>query len=96
MLLKKAVNYINSCSIKCGIDNPQAFGYILKYSSLNSKLVHCEIVNEYGSDTNNHSIDNNFIVTPSKNKEILTVSFCDWWNSEYSGGCFDLNNNFFY
>jgi len=92
---KKAINYINSCSIKCGIDNPQAFGYILKYSSLNAKLVHCEIVNEFGSDIQNHSIDNNFIVIPSKNKEILTVSFCDWWNSEYCGGCFDLNNNFF-
>ena len=92
---KKSLDYINSCSIKCAIDNPQAFGYILKYSSLNLKLVHCEIVNEFGSDIQNHTHDNNFIVTPSENKEILTVSFCDWWQNEYCGGIFDTNNNFF-
>ena len=91
---KKAIDYINSCSIKCAIDNPQAFGYILKYSSLNLKLVHCEIVNEFGSDIQNDSNDNNFIVTPSENKEILTVSFCDWWQNEYCGGTFDVENNF--
>lgn len=94
---KKSINFINRCSIKCGIDNPQAYGYILKYSSLNAKLVHCGIVNEYGTDIQTNNIDDFFEFTKSNDKQlkILTVSFCDWWNSEYSGGCFDLNNNFF-
>ena len=93
---KKTINYINNCSIKCAIDNPQAFGYILKYSSLNKKLVHCDIINEFGSDIqNDNNNNNNFIVSPSQNKELLTVSFCDWWQNEYCGGIFDTNNNFF-
>ena len=97
---KKSLDYINNCSIKCAIDNPQSFGYILKYSSLNVKLIHCEIINEFGSDIQNHNNNNNnnnnnFIVTPSENKETLTVSFCDWWQNEYCGGIFDINNNFF-
>jgi FkbM family methyltransferase len=95
---KKAVNYINSCSIKCAIDNPQAFGYILKHSSLNIKLVHCENVNNnFGSDIQINNKDNFFEFNTSNDKQfkLLKVSFCDWWNSEYSGGCFDLNNNFF-
>jgi GR25 family glycosyltransferase involved in LPS biosynthesis len=25
----------------------------------------------------------------------LTVAFCDWWEDEYGGGSFDLNDNFF-
>jgi GR25 family glycosyltransferase involved in LPS biosynthesis len=92
---KKAINYINSCSIKSAIDNPQAFGYILKYSSLNVKLVHCEIVNEFGSDIQTNNRDDFFEFNTSKDKLILTVSFCDWWEKEYSGGFFEFNNNFF-
>jgi GR25 family glycosyltransferase involved in LPS biosynthesis/glycosyltransferase involved in cell wall biosynthesis len=56
----KSINYINNCSIKCAIDNPQAFGYILQYSSLNTKLVHCEIVNEHGSDIQTNKNDKFF------------------------------------
>jgi GR25 family glycosyltransferase involved in LPS biosynthesis len=92
---KKAINYINSCSIKCAIDNPQAFGYILKYSSLNVKLVHCEIINEFGTDIQTNNRDDFFEFNILKDKQILTVSFCDWWDKEYSGGFFDVNNNFF-
>ena len=94
---KKYINYINSCSIKCAIDNPQAVGYILNYSALNVKLVHCQIFNEYGTDIQSNNKDNFFEFTTSNDKQlkILKVSFCDWWNSEYCGGCFDLNNNFF-
>ena len=93
---KKALEYINSCSLKCAFDNPQAFGYILNYSSLNVKLVNCEISNEYGSNIQSNSSDNYFNIELSKeaSKE-LTVSFCDWWEKEYSGGLFDFNDNFF-
>jgi len=94
---KKNINYINSCSIKCASDNPQAFGYTLNYSALNVNLVHCQIINEYGTDIQSNNIDDFFEFTTSNDKKlkILTVSFCDWWEKEYSGGCFDLNNNFF-
>jgi GR25 family glycosyltransferase involved in LPS biosynthesis len=92
----KSINYINNCPIKCAIDNPQAFGYILQYSSLNTKLVHCEIVNEFGSNIQTNDADNylnfNNQIEP---KEIITVSFCDWWQTEYCGGIFNVNNNFF-
>lgn len=93
---KKAIDYVNKCSIKCAFDNPQAFGYILNYSALNVKLVKCEIVNEYGSDIQSNSADSYFYFIPhSNNKKELTISFCDWWHSEYCGGTFDVNNNFF-
>jgi GR25 family glycosyltransferase involved in LPS biosynthesis len=91
----KVLNYINSCSIKCASDNPQAFGYILKYSSLNVKLVHCEIINEFGSDIQTNNKDDFFGFTPVENKQNISVSFCDWWKSEYCGGMFDSKNNFF-
>ena len=94
---KKSIEYINSCSIKCAIDNPQAFGYILKYSSLNVKLVHCEIVNEYGSDiqTSNGNDSFNYAIYREDDIREITVSFCDWWVNEYFGGAFDKKNNFF-
>jgi len=92
----KSINYINNCPIKCAIDNPQAFGYILQYSSLNTKLVHHEIDSEFGSDIQTNNIDNclnfNNLVEP---KQIVTISFCDWWQTEYCGGIFNVNNNFF-
>jgi hypothetical protein len=92
----KAIEYINNCSIKCAFDNPQAFGYIFNYSALNVKLVNCEIINELGSDIQSNSQDNYFNFIPfTKTKEELTVSFCDWWNTEYCGGIFDFNDNFF-
>jgi GR25 family glycosyltransferase involved in LPS biosynthesis len=89
----KIINYINNCSIKCAIDNPQAFGNILTYSALNYKLVNAEIVNEFGSDIQLDEIICNFNF--GKTKTTITVSFCDWWKCEYSGGDFDINNNFF-
>jgi GR25 family glycosyltransferase involved in LPS biosynthesis len=92
---KKTINYINSCSIKCAIDNPQAFGYILIYSALNYKLVNAEIVNDFGSDIQLNETKNFFNFTPIVKKQVLSVSFCDWWKFEYSGGDFDTNDNFF-
>jgi GR25 family glycosyltransferase involved in LPS biosynthesis/SAM-dependent methyltransferase len=92
----KAIEYVNSCSIKCAFDNPQAFGYILNYCALNYKLVSCEILNEHGSDIQSNSSENFFNVLPfNQNPKNLTISFCDWWNTEYCGGIFDFNDNFF-
>jgi GR25 family glycosyltransferase involved in LPS biosynthesis len=88
----KAYEFINNCSIKCAIDNPQAFGYILNYSAINYKLVNCKIINDFGTDIQN---DNNFEIVKNNTNNILTISFCDWWESEYCGGNFDVNNNFF-
>ena len=92
----KAIDYVNNCSIKCAFDNPQAFGHIFKYSALNVKLVNCEIINEHGSDIQSNSQDNYFNFVPFINTtDEITISFCDWWNSEYCGGIFDIHNNFF-
>lgn len=93
---KKALDYVNNCSIKCAFDNPQAFGYILNYSALNFKLVNCEIINQNGSDIQSNDPDNYFnIVQVNNDLKELTISFCDWWYNEYCGGIFDGNNNFF-
>lgn len=89
---KKAIDYINTCSIKGAFDNPQAFGYILKYHALNYRLVKCEIINEHGSDIRSHEF---FNVTQIESNKNLTIAFCDWWNGEYCGGIFDVNDNFF-
>ena len=97
----KAYEFINNCSIKCAIDNPQAFGYILNYSALSHRLVDCKIDNQYGSDIQNHDQDNIFNFdnfsenNNNNNNNTLTISFCDWWESEYCGGNFDVNDNFF-
>lgn len=94
----KAFEYINSCSIKCALDNPQAFGYILNYSTINYKLVDCKQVNEFGTDIQNNNIENYFEFTKNNinnTNKIVTVSFSDWWRSEYCGGEFDTNNNYF-
>ena len=91
----KAFEYINRCSIKCAFDNPQAFGYILNYSAINYKLVNCKQFNEFGTDIQNNNIENYFEFTKNNTNKILTVSFCDWWRSEYCGGEFDTNNNYF-
>ena len=26
---------------------------------------------------------------------VITIAFCDWWNDEYGGGTFNINDNFF-
>lgn len=93
----KALEYINTCSLKCAIDNPQAFGYIFNYSSLNVKLVNCQIINEFGTDIQTTNETDFFDINhfKIKDKKCLTISFCDWWEREYSGGIFDKNNNFF-
>ena len=92
----KSLRYINNCSIKNAIDNPQSFGYILEYSSLSHTLVSCSTVNEHGSDIQSNTPDS-YLNIPPVNDDLkeLTVSFCDWWHSEYCGGYFDPNDNFF-
>ena len=98
LISKKAVikifDYINSCSIKCAIDNPQAFGYIVDYNALSHKLVECKIDNQYGSDIQQNMLNNTFTFTNTINKSVLTIAYCDWWESEYCGGIFDVNDNF--
>jgi len=92
----KAFDYINSCSIKCAFDNPLAFGYILDYRTLSHKLIECKIDNQYGSDIQNNNLDNYFTFDDNNsNISSLTVAYCDWWESEYCGGTFDVHNNFF-
>ena len=93
----KAFDYINTTSIKCAFDNPLAFGYILNYSALSHRLVDCKIDNQYGSDIQNNNQDKNFNFDnfSENNNNTLTISFCDWWESEYCGGNFDVNDNFF-
>lgn len=94
----KAIEYINTCSIKCAFDNPQAFGYILNYTALNVKLVNCDIVNENGTDIQTSTLDNYFnshIIFTNTLQKTITLSFCDWWSTEYCGGNFEYDNNFF-
>lgn len=37
----------------------------------------------------------NNISQENANKNIITVSFCDWWKQEYCGGDFNFDDNFF-
>jgi GR25 family glycosyltransferase involved in LPS biosynthesis len=81
---KKAIQYIDSCPIKCAIDNPQALGNILDYYSLTHRIIECKTVNQYGTDIQHNHPDNYFIVNNNNfNKASLTVAYCDWWESEY-------------
>ncbi len=94
--INKIFSYINTCSIKCAIDNPQMCGNILKYSALNVKLINT--MSEDGTDIQITNNPENYLKiehTKNINKKQLTYSFCDWWYDEYCGGIFDYNDNFF-
>jgi GR25 family glycosyltransferase involved in LPS biosynthesis len=90
--IQKLFRYINTCSIKGACDNTQTFGNILSYCSLNYKLV--DALNTQGTDI---QINNPIKIKLTKQIEqkCLRISFCDWWESEYCGGTFDPENNFF-
>jgi len=88
---KKIINFINNCSIKCAIDNPQAYGEVIKYHYPSKFIVKHKNMELFGSD-----IDTNFncLQFTTTNKETLRIAYCDWWYEEYCGGNFDFNNNF--
>ena len=90
----KLIDFINHCSVKSAIDNVQSYGYVLQYHTLNELIVHGQFVNNtFGSDIIS-SPHVHFEPALSETKTIK-VSFCDWWQTEYCGGAFDGNNNFF-
>jgi GR25 family glycosyltransferase involved in LPS biosynthesis len=94
---KKIITYINNCSIKAAIDNPQAYGNIIKYSELNESIIRCVMYSEnLTTDIQLNEKDNCLVFSNNiKNNAEVSISFCDWWNAEYCGGVFDFNNNLF-
>jgi GR25 family glycosyltransferase involved in LPS biosynthesis len=87
---KKIINFINKCAIKCACDNPRSYGDILTHYHTTQCIVDHREIAIVGSDTSSSSrFEFNF-----DNKDVLKISFCDWWNEEYCGGFFDFNNNF--
>jgi GR25 family glycosyltransferase involved in LPS biosynthesis len=90
---RKMISYINRCSIKCAIDNPQAHGEVIVYHHTTSCIVRQRHVNEVGTDIQHNY--NSLQFTPTHDEpHILKIAYCDWWYEEYCGGSFDLNNNF--
>ena len=88
----KIISFINNCSIKCAIDNPQAYGEVIKYHYPNHFIVKHKNMDVFGSDINtNHNL---LQFTVTNNKDNLRIAYCDWWYEEYCGGKFDFNNNF--
>ena len=84
----KSLNFINKCSIKSACDIPCMTGNLLKYHCLNENLMY--------QDNNNTDIQNNYNLFEFKKlSSKVTIAFCDWWETEYCGGMFDKNNNFF-
>jgi FkbM family methyltransferase len=89
---KKIINFVNKCSIKCASDNPRAYGDILKHYHTTQCIAEQRDITQFGSNTTTPSrFQFNFTFN---NKDILKISFCDWWYEEYCGGSFDFNNNF--
>jgi len=91
---QKLINFMNKCSVKSAIDNVQSYGYVIRYHTLNELIVHGQFVNNsFGSDIQSSSLllFDSKIETP----KTIKISFCDWWQTEYCGGIFDGNNNFF-
>lgn len=93
---KKIISYINNCSIKAAIDNPQAYGNIIKYYDLNEPIIRCDMYSEnLTTDIQLNEKESCFVFSDNmKNNAEVSISFCDWWNTEYCGGVFDFNDNF--
>ena len=87
------LSFVNNCSIKCAIDNPQSYGEIIKYNYANKFVVSHKDMSCFGSDINNNSNCLTFSIN-SENKKDIRIAFCDWWYDEYCGGSFDFYNNF--
>jgi len=95
---KKMIKHINSCSIKVATDNPQAYGNRIKYYGTNYPLVKCEMYSEtFATDIQGNRADDFFVfdnVDLINESNKISISFCDWWTSEYCGGSFEFDNNF--
>jgi len=88
----KMISHINKCSIKCAIDNPRAYGEVIKFHHTTCCIAKQKNVYEVGTDIqNNH---NTFNFNKPEEGQNLRIAYCDWWNIEYCGGTFDLQNNF--
>jgi len=58
------------------------------------------VFNSHMCETNEYLIKTPFTIFNSDSDiqicdVTMTVAFCDWWDKEYCGGYFELNNNFF-
>ena len=51
---KKIIDFINNCSIKCAIDNPQAYGEVIKYHYPSQFIIKHKNMDVFGSDINNN------------------------------------------
>jgi GR25 family glycosyltransferase involved in LPS biosynthesis/predicted O-methyltransferase YrrM len=89
---RKMVSYINSCSIKCAIDNPLSHGEVIKYYHTTHCIAKQKNIGELGSDVQNNC--NLQFTNHTQNNKDFRLSYCDWWYNEYCGGNFDYNNNF--
>ena len=86
---KKIIDFVNTCSIKCAIDNPRSYGDILKYHHTTHCIAEQKNINCYSSDiVNSEKFNFNYI---SKENKIL---ICDFWEGGYDGNLFDVKNNF--
>jgi FkbM family methyltransferase len=92
----KMITFVNKCSIKCAIDNPQSFGEVVSFYHTS-----CCIVKQLNIDSDIQHNNNAFsFVNDNENdtnenvKSTLRIAFCDWWDQEYCGGTFDANSNF--
>jgi FkbM family methyltransferase len=90
---KKIIDFVNTCSIKCAIDNPRAYGDILSHYHTTHCIAEQKHLEQFGSDIINQ---NTFIFNNNNNNNnnAIKISFCDWWHVEYCGGFFDSHNNF--
>lgn len=95
---KKIISFINKCSIKCAIDNPQSYGEVVKYHHTTHCIAKQININVFGSDIQNNDClnfkSNNTNTNTNINQKTIKIAYCDWWYSEYCGGNFDFNDNF--
>jgi FkbM family methyltransferase len=87
---QKIIDFVNICSIKCAIDNPRAYGDILKYHHTTHCIAKQKNVNVFGSDIVS---SNCFSFSNNSNQEVK-IAICDFWGEGYDGDCFDKKNNF--
>jgi FkbM family methyltransferase len=88
---QKMINFINKCSVKCAIDNPQSYGEVIKYHHTTCCVVRQKNVQEVGTDIQH---DYNNLKFTKNIQSNLRIAYIDWWYEEYCGGSFDFNNNF--
>jgi GR25 family glycosyltransferase involved in LPS biosynthesis len=98
---KKLLESIKNTSIKCPIDYSCIYTSCFDVYFLNEYIVHSydyfytndtDIQNVYDFLDFSNMDENE---ENEKNKEVITISFTDWWIPEYCGGNFDKENNYF-